>query len=231
MAKKDLVASEPGAIAVPEALMGGLVVEGQDNSGARMARLALYQGTSEEEARYGKFDRGVFIDTLEKRPVETKAVMVLGGFTTWSRWSQGSKTPDYTFRNKRDVPKEDLEGFPPAAVECVNLIVIVGGEPWPYLLRIKRTAMAAWMNTIQPNEGRRAAAGKGPGCYQLGSQQDKNAAGQTYRRLTVERMYEPPAEMLELAVKVKEQIAAFKAKADELAAEDDGAKPDANLPI
>lgn len=223
MAKKEaeLLTQGDTALAVPDCLKGGLMVEGQDNSGAKMARLALYQGTSEEEERYGKFERGVFIDALEKRVVNTDAVMFLGGFTTWSKWTQGSKTPDYTFRRKSDVPPEDLQGFPPVAVECVNLVVVVQGEPWPYLLRIKRTGLAAWNNVISPNEARRAAAGRGPGCYKLASKQDKNAAGQTYRRLEVARIFEPPAELIPLAVLVKAQMADWQAKADALAAEDD----------
>lgn len=233
MAKKndELATTGGGALAVPENLQGGLVIEGQDGS-AKMGRLHLYQGTPEEEQKYGAdsgFKRGDFIDDLERRKIGDKIeMMILGGFTTWSRWEKGQRNPAYTFTKRSDVPAEDLawsgEGAsrtPPVASECVNAIVVVKGEQYPYLFRFKRTALKAFKETIDPNEARRGGAKRGHGLYTLAGKDDKNAAGQAYKRLSVLKMSEPDAEMNAMASTVKQSIAEWKAKADALAKDQD----------
>lgn len=242
MAKKqdELVKAEGGELAVPENLQGGLVIEGQDGS-AKMGRLHLYQGTPEEEQKYGAdsgFKRGDFIDDLERRKIGDKVeMMILGGFTTWSRWEKGQRNPVYTFDKKASVPKGDLEWTgeganrtPPVASECVNAIVVVKGEQYPYLFRFKRTALKCFKETIEPNEARRGGAKRGHGLYTLAGKDDKNAAGQAFKRLSVLKMSEPDAEMNAMASTVKASLAEWKAKADAMAKEQDSGG-ESELPI
>lgn len=242
MAKKDLAETGGGALAVPENLTTGLDIEGQDSGGAKMGKLHLYQGTPEEEQKYGAdsgFKRGDFIDDLERRKIGDKVdIMVLGGFTTWSKWQKGQRSPVYTHTRKADVPAADLawseEGgsrTPPVASECVNAIVVVKGEQYPYLFRFKRTGLGCFKDTIEPNEARRGGAKRGHGLYTVAGKDDKNGAGQAYKRLAVLRMSEPDAEMNALASTVKASLAAYKAKATEAAHEEDSGGGDKDLPI
>jgi hypothetical protein len=182
-ATKDLAKPAAAGGALEKAAIGGALVEGRD---AKMAisRVALYQGTAEEEQMYGpSFKRGDFIETLEKRNLGPSIEIVcIAGWVSWAKFVQGQKMPEYSTRNKAEVPAEDLvwnDDEPPAANETVNMVVLVNGEPFPSLFVFKRTGLKAYQRTIEPCEAR-----FGRCVYVLSSEKDQNASKQPYQRLT-----------------------------------------------
>lgn len=190
------------SIALPENLRGGATVEGLDDGQSLIGRMAMYNGTTEEQAAYEgcNFNPGDFIDVLEKRKLASSRVVPLGAFVSWMYWPQGSKQPEYNVRSKAEVPPEHLEwigGKPPLASQCLNAMLAVDGEPWPYLFVFKRTGCKAG-ELIFRLEGRRGAVNKGRGMYELGSKKEKNAAGQTYHELTARPVGDCPASLVEL---------------------------------
>ena len=221
------------AMVVSDRPTEGAMVEGQDSAGS-VSRLAMYQGTAQEEQMYGNaFKRGEFIDALEKRRIgpafsgkEAPKIRVvpITGFTTWSRWQKGAKIPDYVFKNKNQVPPADLEWTdgpngqrnPPAASEAVNLIVLVDGEPWPMLLVLKRTGISAFHKVIAPMERRH-----GHSVYELSSEDDKNAAGQAYKRMTARFVVRSDDATLEAVRSVKAQLSAVMAQVQAMEEKED----------
>lgn len=207
-------------LAVPDNLKGGALIEG-DEQGVQISRLALYQGTSTEQAAYpdANFKRGDFIDTLEGRAVGQKVQVVpIFGWKSWVRFERGSVAPVYSTRNKSEVPLEDLEWHdktPPLATECVNVVCAVSGEAWPYLVVLKRTGLKAWGKIIGPMEARRGSTGKGPGLYELSSVDDKNAENQAYKRLTARYVGDPSGDLLDMAAKVKKHLDDFRKLAEQ----------------
>lgn len=233
MAKKNddgalTAQTQGGELAVPGELSGGLIVDGRDDA-MQLTRMAMCQGSAEEEQKYGtSIRRGDFVDVLEKRKIVDPKIMPIAGFTTWVRWEKGVRKPVYSHRNKAEVPPQDLEwidGKPPAASECVNLIVCVEGESWPYLFVFKRTALSAFNGVISPLEGRRAAMKKGPGLYALTSIDDKGGGGDPYKRLVAKPCGDPSAELLALGVRVKGGIDDVKKRAAAMAEEQESDIP------
>src|SRR6185369_2418284 len=104
------------------------------------------------------FKRGDFIDALEKRNLgKSIRIIPIAGWMSWSRFVEGQIAPVYSFTDVSKVPAEDLrwtdEGTnrkPPAAVETVNMICLVNDEPYPALVRFKRTGLKAYQRTIEP---------------------------------------------------------------------------------
>lgn len=216
----------------------GATVQGQDISGA-VSRLTMYQGTAQEEQMYGNsFKRGEFLDALEKRRIGPAfsgkdaprvKIVPIAGWTTWSRWAKGAKIPDYVFKDKAQVPKADLEWTengatrtPPAATEAVNMVVLVEGEPWPFLFVFKRTGLNAYNKVIKPMEVR-----YGHSVYELTSADDKNAAGQAFKRLEARFVSKADEATLNAVRAIKAQLAAVMQRAEQIAAEEN----DAEIPV
>jgi hypothetical protein len=188
MAKAIQKTEQSTGLALPDHLRGGATVEGLEDSQTLIGRMAMYNGTTEEQATYEGcgFQPGDFIDVLERRKLSTSRIVPLGAFVSYLHWPQGAKQPLYNVRHKSEVPAEHLEwidGKPPMATQCLNAMVAVEGEPWPYLFVFKKTGYKAG-ELIFRLEGRRGAISKGRGLYELGSKKEKNAAGQTYHELT-----------------------------------------------
>lgn len=211
-------------------------VTGQDEA-AQVFRLCLYQGTAEEEQKYGAhLRRGDFFDQLDCQKVGTSVkIMPITGWTTWERWEQGQRAPVYSTRNRAEVPKSDLEWrtdgtkrTPPVARESVRLLVAVEGKPWPYLFVFKSTGLAAFQKTIGALETRRRAEKKAtPGMYELTTTDDKNANNQPFKRLQARPVGEPDAGMIEVGRAVLARMSEFTAKADEA----EGDNPGDEIPI
>lgn len=150
---------------------------------AMLGRLALYQGTTTEQANYKGlgFEVGNFIDVLGRERVAEQEVKIVPvyGFCTWVSWTAGSPTPNYVLHDPSRVPLEDLEwaeGKPPKAAKCINMMLLVEGQPWPFVAIFKRTSFQAG-DAIFKLEKRREMAGKGRGCYALYSVQEKGGGG------------------------------------------------------
>ena len=212
------------ALAVPEDLRGGLSVEGGDSS-PKLGRMTLYQGTSQEQATYGegKFKRGDFLDVMEQRKLASSRIIPIYAAVLYQNWPKDSKLPLYTCTHaqKHMIPKADLEwngDKPPAAAKIYSVVVLVEGEPWPYLFQFKKTAIKAF-EQIQAFEARRATTNKGYGLYELYSEDEKNPAGNTYRKLKVRPPVDLPESMHELARSVLKGLAAIKAKGFEVNAD------------
>ena len=230
------VAATETAIAVPDTLKGGLVIDGDDGSGSAsdIGRLICYQGTPTEEKKYGNprdtgFARGDFVDPLALRIIGQKVkVMFVGGWMEWVNWPKDSPQPIYRFRNKAEVPTEDLEwdrsstpNRPPVAREVVNAICVVGDEngnvePWPYVFVFKSTSLQTWDRVIKPMEGRRRTLGKGPGSFWLTTKDDKNGQGQDFKRVVASFAGDPDAAMLTLGATIKAGIAGIQAAAEQV---------------
>lgn len=213
---------ETTALVVPEALQGGALIEGTSR-GPTLSRMAVFQGTAEEDAMYPghTLKRGDFFDTLEVRRIGPSVKMVpIVGWVSWARFEKGSKIPVYSTTKRSEVPPEDLqwqENEPPAATESTNLVVVVDGEPWPYLFVFKRTGLEAFNKCIGPMEGRRGSMKKGPGLYELGTKDDKNPSGQSYKRLTARLIGDPTSELLAVATTVHAGMAELRKKAEDMA--------------
>lgn len=215
-----IVKKDDAVLAVPSDLRGGLQVEGVE-AGSKLGRMSLYQGTSQEQAKYGegKFRRGDFIDVMEERKLASSKIVPIFAAIFYQNWPKDSKTPIYTYSHaeKHRVPHGDLEwssdGKPPAATKIYRAVVLVQGEPWPYLFEFKKTAAKAF-EQIHAFEARRQSIGRGYGLYELYSEDEKNPAGNTYRKLKVRPPVDMPTEMHELARQVLAGLETFKAKAE-----------------
>lgn len=204
---------------------GGLQVQGDEDKTPQLSRVALYQGTSEEEEMYGEHKRGVFIDALECRELGTEIkIMPVFAWRSWAKFEPGSSRPVYSTANKSEVPPEDLEWdddskTPPAATESVNVVIVVDGEAWPYLMVFKRTGLKAFEKVISPVEKRRGMTNQTPGMYTLTSVDDKSGDGKPYKRLTARALGNPTPEMASLAKTIFNSMSAVKDKAETMAEE------------
>lgn len=224
----DLATKEAaGALVVPEALQGGAMIEGTTR-GPSLSRMAVFQGTAEEDAMYPghNLKRGDFFDTLEVRKIGPSVKIVpIMGWVSWACFEKGSKIPVYSTTRRNEVPPEDVqwnENEPPRATESTNLVVVVEGEAWPYLFVFKRTGLEAFNKCIGPMEGRRGAMKKGPGLYELGTKDDKNPSGQSYKRLTARLIGDPTPELIAIATTVHAGMADLRKKAEDMAKANDG---------
>lgn len=226
-------APETTALATSEDF-GGFRIEGRDETGSNLSRVVMFNGTVEEEAKYGQHTRGVFLDALEVRELgKSIRIMPVHIYATYAQWVKGQKQPVAKWDDKRDVPPELLEwgqdgsgkSIKPEVSESINVLCIVQGvndgnaltEPWPYLFVFKSTALKCFEQTIKPIEARRASTNKCPGLYEISSVPDKNADGQPFNRLTARFAGEPPADVVTLArllYKARNAAAAV-AKSDE----------------
>lgn len=228
--------AQGAALVVPESLKGGALITG-GSSQVQISRLAMYQGTPEEEQTYpdSGLKRGDFFDVLEVRRVGVKVQIVpIFGWMSWAKFVKGQRVPVYSHTSKAQVPPEDLEWHdknPPEATECVNVVCVAQGEAWPYLMVFKRTGLRAWNKTISPMEARRGAQAKGPGLYELSGVDDKNAFGQAFKRLSARYVGDPTGELLTLAGNVKKNLDAFKKVAEEQAREAEGSSQEVDAPF
>ena len=211
---------------LPDDLRGGLIMDGAD-SAPTLGRIAMYQGTAQEQAKYGEgvFKRGDFIDVLEGRKLASSRIVPIYCEVIWQRWDKDQASPNYTYTNaeKYKIPTEDLEwngDLPPACAKMYRVIVLVDGEPWPYMFIVKRTMLKAF-DLILQLEARRAAAGRGSGIYELGSEDDKNAAGNSYKKLTAKAAGDIPEALFELYRSSRAGITAIRAKAQAATIEDE----------
>lgn len=225
------------AMTMPTTSGGGLVIKGKTDTGMSLSRVAMFQGTAEEEKMYGEHRRGTFLDVLEVRPLGEKIQIVpIAAFARYSRWEEGNNQPVESWENEADVPAallqwtEDPDGkrHPPEARESINVVCAVKGEAFPYLFVFKSTGLKAFNKTILPLEQRRAIMGKGHGLYELGSVDDKNSNNQTYKRLTARPVGEPDAELQAIVDKVKQVQSHIETTARDMA---DDAAPDDGIPI
>ncbi len=232
----------PQAIAqVPANLRGGMMIEGRSKD-TELSKLAVFQASAEEDLKYPghTLKRGDFFDVLEVRKLgATIKVLPVFGWASWIKFVDGEKAPVYATKNRSEVPTADLQwngDTPPAANECINMVVVVEGEPWPYLFVLKRTALEAFERVIGPMESRRGLMGRGPGMYELGNKDavgtQGKAKGKPYKRLTARFCGEPTPEMLAMASTIREQIGMVQRKAEAMADEDRGDAPgDNEIPI
>ncbi len=226
MAKNALAKSEPQSLAVvPDAIAGGAMIEGDEGGSAQLGRLAMYYDTKEEKVKYAGcgFVEGDLIDCLEKRKVATKRIVPIGAYITYVNWPRGQKQPTYVLKDKRQVPPQDLEWqddarnpdkrTPPNATRCINAIVLIDGEPWPYLMTFKKTTHKIG-ETIFQLEARRGMAKRGRGAYVIGHQDGKNADGDTFAQMTYRPDGDCPQSLHALLADCVAGYAAVKAKAE-----------------
>ena len=240
MAKNIQQADKNTALAVPEALIGGVSIRG-DSGGLKLGELKLYQGSATEAAQYGDHPRGSFIDCVDKSDLgKTVRVVLLGGEKVIVKFIEGQKFPVYVIpaSERHRVPPEDLRdgsgknGKGTAAREQVLAIVLAEGKDFPYLFRFKSTALAALSKTIQPLEDRRKFARQPTGLYELGSIDDKGPGGEAYKRLTARPVGDIPESMYGLGVATKAALETYFAKGREAAARgEDAASGDEEIPV
>ena len=206
-----------------------LAIQGRDErSKINIAKLSLYQGTTEEQEQYGDgFKRGEWLDTLAVKSLGEKVcVLFVPGLMTaqYAIWEKGKRVPTASWDNAASVPKELLEPstlpdgtwVPPQAQEAISCVVCVEGQDWPYLLVFKKTSLKCFNKRIMPMEAQLASANQPPGMYEMSSVDDKNAAGQGYKRVTAKYVGRPTQKMLELAKVVFSRASKYKQAAREL---------------
>jgi len=222
MSTKNIVKHNQQELAspVPADLIATVDIDGAENA-VRLGRISCYQGTAQEQSKYGEgvFKRGDFIDVMEARKLATNRIVLVGGEMVYQKWSKDSPEPEYTYKanQKHLIPAGDLvwDGdTPPVARKQYNAIILVEGEPWPYAWIIKGTALKAFESVLMALDTRRAAAGSIKGLYELGTEDDKNKAGNSYKRLTIKPVGDLPESMYELFRSAKTGLAKFKASAE-----------------
>lgn len=223
------------ALALPSSHRSGAIVEGLDSGQSMIGRMAMYNGTTEEQVMYEgcDFKPGDFIDVLERRKLNSSRIVPLGAFVSYVYWPKDSRVPVYNHRDKRKVPPEHLtwsDNQPPLATQCLNALVAVEGEPWPYLFTFKRTGYKAGELVFQL-EGRRGMAQKGRGLYELGAQRKQNAAKQTYHELTARPVGDCPASLVDLVLAYDRDKDSHTAKAQAMADDVASEPKDDDIPI
>jgi hypothetical protein len=225
--KKDLaVQTKSAALALPDDIVGSMVIEGDDSS-TKLGRISLYQGTSQEQATYGEgvFRRGDFVDVLERRKLATSSIIPIHAEVKYQRWDKDSKLPAYTYsaKDRNLIPAEDLAwngDEPPLAAKLIDMVVVVRGEPYPYLFSFKRTGLRAGELILQ-FEKRRALKGIRFSMYDLGSEDEKNNGGNVFRRLTVKNPVDVPEDCFDVLRAVTQALATVKAQAAKVVQVDD----------
>lgn len=216
---------------------GGLVVTGRKAAQMTLSRVVMYSGTTEEETRYGRHERGVFIDALEARELGDKInIMPFMAQAKFAEWVEGETSPVRTWDSEDDVPAglldwQDGPGgdkknrIPPAVSESVEAFCIVQSidkngvvstEPFPYLFVFKSTGLPAFNRTIGPLEDRRAMTNKCPGLYRLSSKDDTNGKRQSYKRLVATPQGDPPSDVVAMAKVAYKAAKQLREKATEL---------------
>lgn len=235
--QSELMVPEKGntAVSVPASVMPMDMDELSDGA-PQLSRLVMFNGTAQEEEAYGEHKKGMYLDALESRELGMSVrIAVVMAWRTFVKWPRGQRTPEYIFTNKSDVPPEDLEfgedGTPPAATECINAVVVVEGEEWPYLFIFKKTGLKAFRKCIAPIEKRRAMTGKSLGLYELSSVDDKNSAGEPYKRITAKAVGDPSPELMALVERIRESAGIVQKQAQKMAEEQAMPEEDDGIPI
>ena len=219
---------------------GGAEYDGA--SGDTLGRVAMCYGTPEEEKMYGPdIKRGQLVDVLECRALKSTRFVPVAGWESWIKWSKGAKTPDYVYRRNEyhKIPKIDLmdgtnpdgSWSPPLAMHTHNWIVAVEGEPYPFLFTFRRTAHKAG-DFIRMTDARRRITKQGSALYNAKLIDDKNAAGQAYKRLTVEVVGNCPDDLRPLILTAREAFARLQERAASLETETGHVdRPDDGIPL
>lgn len=144
--------------------------------------LHLFQDVGSEGDRYGEHAKGTWIDGLTLEPVDADATIIpvivdplrmawrdrdAGGGLV-GRYRQGERIPDHVAGDPSIVISDHLD-----------LYVVLGDEPIPYVYRAKSTALKA-VRTLGTLERARAQKGAGPGLYSLGAEQRSNDKGRWF---------------------------------------------------
>lgn len=212
MAQNKIIKQE--AQVVPSDLVADVAIEGAEDS-ARLGRFAMYSGTAAEELKYGEsgLKRGDFFDVLEARKISTPRIVLVGGEKFYVRWDEGSESPNYRISatKKGSISADDLvwgeDGEPPLAREQYEAVIIIEGEPWPYLWIIKGTALKAFDSVLLALDRRRQFGGQIKGLYELAAIDDKNKAGQPYKKLGIRPVGDMPESMWSLYRSAKAGLA------------------------
>ena len=219
----------PNAIAVRQHEATASSFEGSDE--ASLGRCAMYYGTPEEESMYAGVKglaRGVLIDVLEKRALKSTLIVPVHGWEDMCRWDKGSPLPRYIAKPSEyhTIPEEDkawAEGdkgksLAPLASLRYHFIVIVQGEPYPYLMTFKRSSLKAG-KFIRQYEARRNASKQASPFYALTLVDDKNADGKVYKRMVASFALECDADTKQTVVIARSSIRGVIAQAEVMAAE------------
>lgn len=234
--KGELAKASTGVLAVQEevdaALMGGQMVQGDDRSGADLIlRVAVYQGTEEEDQKYPghSFKKGDLIIPALARKAASQLIVPIVGMKIWQVWPKGAKVPEAVYTSYKDVPQWEREWrpavteggnqLPPVATEVVNYVVCIPGEDQPFRMVFKTTSMKAY-NSILSFEASRVRSGKGLGVYEVCSIPDKNREGKPYRRMTIEPRGDVPANVKPLVIMCRKAADTFVKKAAATAVEE-----------
>lgn len=230
MAKQLTTNNEPKQLAALELGAMDFDTGGSDESN-QIGRIALYQGTIEEQQAYGDvagLKPGDFLDVDAREKLDSPKIVISFGWKSWTKWIKGQKAPVYSHRNIAEVPAEDLEWrgqkpdqTPPAAVEAFNYVVFVEGRVWPYLLQLKRTSLSAGVS-LRKWEKARGMIGKPRGLYLLASTKKTNAENKPFFVVTPQPAGDCPDSMVPILLAAQQAKANIEQRASEKADE----KPD-----
>lgn len=170
-------------VAGADAFFAAPTVPNVDQSERMIPVLHLYQGTTEEADTFGPgFAVGDLLDKIEKRKTATRNIAVIRGVRRWKKWVEGSNIPVYDYDNINDVPDGESEWTgegenrtPPLATETYEYMVMVQGEPFPYVFRFKVTSLEQGKLLYELCE--RAKAKRRFGLYEVGFIKEKGKKG------------------------------------------------------
>lgn len=209
----------PGALAVPTTPDNRFT--GFSNSDLVMPQAHIVQGLPKEKEKYGKCDTGDVINTLtleklfsydvdNKKLVPDTAnntFIPICGWPEWVNWPKDAQRPIYRFRNRSDVPADDLvwkdaangERIPPIAMQTFNFIVLFAADPSiPLALVFKKTSVKAGQTLLSLEKMRGRG---GPGLYAMTFRKESKPKG-TYIVPVLRPAGNPPPELKDIALEM-----------------------------
>lgn len=166
MAKHDI--AKPQAQAPQELLVVSTqrghqefgTIEGATKQDLAFPRLHLYQGTALEEKKYGRFDRGDFIDTRDNTKLPRAEFLPIRAWYEYVEWAprQGGGSGGIVKRSlaKNSWPEHMLKfgpnGEPPAVTEFVHWLLLFAEQELPFVVSFKGRALetARMIHTLSP---------------------------------------------------------------------------------
>lgn len=241
MAKTDIEKKHKGgalAVAGADEFFAAPTVVNAEAGDRLIPVLHLYQGTAQESETFAPatFSIGDLVDSIEKRRVNSRRITVITGKKVWVRFEKGQKAPVYSFTRKQDVPADDLEWIDrkdgkkphPLATEVLEFMVLVTGEPWPYVLRCKVKNFNAGRLLYELVE--RAKANKRFAEIELDFEKQKNELG-TYAVLRPRDVGNVSPERAAEVVSWAKRLAAGGVKVQDIGSDPSGGASDDDVPI
>lgn len=180
--------------------------EGEDRGDLTIPRIIIHQGDISEK-EYGAFPKGTLMNAALKTKLESDCFVALGiGWAEWIQWGPERSGIVHRTRVRDELPPGaeewavDTNGkrIPPPYQKYWNFLVMQPGADFPIVFSLKRSSKAQrkCYNLIMQIERGRAAAGKPPMLWKIGTVDAENAKGK-WKEPALIPSGDPPADLLQ----------------------------------